>query len=61
MASPVIFLKETYEELKKVTWPTRSDVIRLTGIVIFISFVVGLYIGALDFVFTTVLEKVIGV
>ena len=61
MASPVVFLKETYEELKKVVWPSRPDVIRLTGIVIFISFIVGLYIGTLDFVFTTILEKLIGV
>lgn len=61
MSSPVTFLKETHEELKKVTWPTRSDVIRLTGIVIFISFIVGLYIGGLDYLFTTILEKLIGV
>lgn len=60
MSSPVTFLKETYEELKKVVWPSRSDVIRLTGIVIFISFVVGLYIGGLDYIFTAILEKLVG-
>jgi len=61
MSSPVVFLKETYEELKKVVWPKRKDVIRLTGIVIFISVLVGLYIGGLDYLFTLILEKVLGV
>ena len=56
MATPVTFLQETYEELKKVTWPTRSDVIRLTFIVITISVVVGLYIGALDYIFVWITE-----
>jgi preprotein translocase subunit SecE len=61
MVSPITFLKETNDELKKVTWPTRADTIRLTGIVLFISFVVGLYIGALDYIFTMLLEVFIGV
>ena len=56
MATPVTFLQETYEELKKVTWPTRPEVIRLTFIVITISVIVGLYIGALDYIFVWITE-----
>jgi len=35
-------------ELKKVTWPTRENTIRLTLVVIGISLIIGLYIGIID-------------
>ncbi|MDP3726788.1 MAG: preprotein translocase subunit SecE [bacterium] len=59
MVLPTTFLKETREELKKVTWPTQSEVIRLTVIVILVSLLVGLFIGALDFIFTKTMETII--
>jgi preprotein translocase subunit SecE len=40
--------RDLIEELKKVTWPTRHDTIRLTTIVIVISLLIGLYIGIID-------------
>ncbi len=49
--TPVIFLKEVKTELKKVQWPTKDEVIKLTLIVIVISIAVGVYIGAMDFIF----------
>lgn len=59
MATPVGFFRETYEELKKVTWPTRNDVVRLTVVVITISLLIGLYIGALDYIFTTITQTLL--
>jgi len=35
-------------ELKKVTWPTRNNTIRLTVIVVAISLIIGFYIGIID-------------
>ncbi len=58
MTTPVSFLHETYEEIRKVVWPTRAEVIRLTGIVIIVSVIVGLFLGAADFIFTTLLQAV---
>ncbi len=58
MPNPVSFLTETYQEMQKVVWPTRTEVIRLTGMVIIISVAVGLFIGAIDFIFTTLLQMV---
>lgn len=52
MVTPITFLRETYDELKKVKWPTRNEIIRLTLVVIFISFAIGLYIGGIDFILT---------
>jgi preprotein translocase subunit SecE len=47
-ANPVKFIKEVTVELKKVTWPTREETIKLTGMVILISIGVALFIGGLD-------------
>ena len=57
--SPVAFLKETRDELKKVVWPTRQEIIRLTFVVIIISLVVGLFLGGLDFVFVKIIGTVV--
>jgi len=46
------FFKEVRAELKKVTWPTREQVIKLTIVVVVISLVFGIYIGGLDLVLT---------
>lgn len=54
--SPITFTKQAVDELKKVTWPTRDEVIRLTVAVLVISTVVGLFLGGIDFVLTKTLE-----
>jgi hypothetical protein len=33
------------EEMRKVTWPSRQETMRLTLVVIVVSLVVGLYVG----------------
>jgi len=53
----VIFLKEVKMEMKKVNWPTKKETIRYTLIVIGISIAVAIYLGGLDFIFTTILNK----
>jgi len=60
MATPLSFLRETRDEMKKVVWPTQTEIIRLTGIVIIVSVMVGLFIGGLDFLLTTILTRTIG-
>ena len=59
MVSPVTYIQETWDEMQKVKWPTRVEIIRLTTIVIIISIIVGLYIGALDFIFTKSVELIL--
>lgn len=59
MLSPIAFLKQTWDELKKVSWPTQDEVIRLTITVILISLIVGIFIGALDFVLTKITELIV--
>lgn len=57
--TPVVFLKEVRDELKKVVWPTRDEIIRLTGVVIIVSLGVGIFLGGTDFVLTKLVELII--
>ncbi len=57
--TPVTFVKQALDELKKVTWPTKTEIIRLTTSVIIISVVVGIFLGGIDFLLTKVMEVVI--
>jgi preprotein translocase SecE subunit len=52
------FFEEAWSELKKVAWPTRTQVRNLTILVFVISGVVGLYITALDWVFSEAVRLV---
>jgi preprotein translocase subunit SecE len=44
------WLRETRSELRKVTWPTREEALRLTYVVIGLSIVMGALLGATDLV-----------
>lgn len=53
------YIKGSIEEMKKVTWPTKKQTKNLTILVIGISVGVAIFLGALDFVFSTGFEKLI--
>ena len=53
----VRFAQESWSELRKVTWPTQEQVIRLTLLVVLISVLVSAYIFAFDNVFHLVVDK----
>lgn len=55
----VNFLKEARVELKKVTWPTRKETIRLTLTVILVSTAVAFFLGGLDVIFQFILNTFI--
>lgn len=63
MANPVVatvrFLKEVRIEMKKVTWLTRREVLQFTAMVILVSALVGIYLGALDFIFSWMISNFI--
>ncbi len=53
------YLGESWAELKKVAWPTRETVVRLTILVVVVSLLIGIYIFVLDRIFNTVLDQVL--
>ena len=57
--SPRQFVNQSIAELKKVVWPTKPQVVKLTFIVIGVSLIVGAYIGGLDYLFTQLMRLII--
>ncbi|MDH4333928.1 MAG: preprotein translocase subunit SecE [Chloroflexota bacterium] len=53
------YLLEAWSELKKVAWPTRETVVKLTLIVIAVSIAVGIYIAVLDGVLHFGVEQIL--
>ncbi len=53
------YLRESYKELHKVTWPTKKQTIKYTMVVIGISIFVAAFLGGLDFLFSYVLSLII--
>lgn len=53
------YVREARAELSKVTWPSRQQAIRLSIAVVVFSIAFALLIGALDYLFSLVLQKLI--
>ncbi|MFA5000317.1 MAG: preprotein translocase subunit SecE [Patescibacteria group bacterium] len=53
------YVKESVAEMKKVTWPTKKETYNYTLLVIGISIGTALFLGALDFIFTTGFQFII--
>ena len=51
------FIADTIAELKKVTWLSWNESLRLTALVLGISIVVGLILGGLDYGFSALINK----
>lgn len=49
----VQYLRETWFELKKVSWPTRSEAINLTIIVVSVTTFLSIVLGLMDWLFST--------
>ncbi len=54
-----IFLQESRQEFSRVNWPTLSETVRLTTMVVVMSLGVAAFLGIADFAFTALLSKVI--
>lgn len=46
-------------ELDKVVWPTKRQALELTVLVVVISVIVGVYVGGLDFLFTSTMNALV--
>ena len=49
LASARGFLVATKAEMRKVTWPTRPELVKATRMIIILSVILGVTIGLLDF------------
>lgn len=55
----IAYLKGSREELSKVVWPSREIIVNHSVMVIGISIAVAIFLGAIDFALSKVLEVVI--
>ena len=53
------FLRAVVAELKRVQWPDRRQLTQLTGVVLFFVLIVGVYLGALDAVFSKLIQAIL--
>ena len=49
------FLVAVREELRKVTWPTRDELVKATRMIVILSILLGITIGLMDYVLQLIL------
>jgi len=54
------YFQETIGELKKVSWPTRREAIRLTWIVIGVILAMAALLGGLDWIYSKFFGVILG-
>jgi preprotein translocase subunit SecE len=54
------FLAEARVELKKVTWPTRKELLSTTAVVILLVLLVAFFLGIVDLGLVKIIKNVIG-
>jgi preprotein translocase subunit SecE len=52
------YFAEIINELKKVVWLSRRELIYLTGLVLIVTIITGIVLGVLDYGFSQLVEKV---
>lgn len=52
MDSVTKYFRDTFAEMKHVSWPSQSQTLKYTGLVVAISVFVALFVAAFDYVFS---------
>ena len=60
MNALISYLKHVREEFTHIVWPTRQTATAHTFVVIFIAAAISLLVGLLDYVFVSIVNRVIG-
>jgi preprotein translocase subunit SecE len=53
------FVREVIAEFRKVTWPSRQELINSTVVVITVTVVVALFLGSVDIVLAKIVEAIL--
>lgn len=51
---------EIISELRRVTWPSRQETFRLSLMVIGVATAVGVFLGAVDYAFSRMMNVILG-
>jgi len=55
----VQFVKEAWQELKKVNWPGRKETMGGTGVVLILVIVISIFLGLIDFGLSRLVRQII--
>ena len=55
------YFRETTGELRKVTWPTWPEARRLTGLVLLVMVIVGIFLAGVDALASGLLNLALGI
>jgi preprotein translocase subunit SecE len=58
MKKIILFFQESFAELKKVTWPSRDEVISSTKVVLVSTIVIAAVLGLVDFILVKLVDLV---
>lgn len=58
--SIIKFVKESYVELKKVTWLSKKEVIASSIVVVILIIIMSIYVGIIDFILSRIVSFFIG-
>jgi preprotein translocase subunit SecE len=53
------FVKEAWQELKKVHWPSRKETYAATAVVLILVFLLVVYLALIDYGLTKVIEQIV--
>ena len=54
------FLRESKNELKRVKWPTRKELLASTAVVIVLTLIVAFFLGLVDFGLIKIIKSIVG-
>ncbi len=52
----VQFLREVKVEIKKVTWPTRKEIIASTAVVLLTTIIIASFLGLVDYLLSEIVK-----
>jgi preprotein translocase subunit SecE len=58
-AKAVQFLRDVRSELRKVTFPSRTETLASTAVVLVVVCIVALYLGIVDFLLSLVIPRIL--
>jgi preprotein translocase subunit SecE len=58
MKKIILFFQESFAELKKVTWPSRDEVISSTKVVLVSTIVIAAVLGLVDFLLVKLVDLI---
>jgi preprotein translocase subunit SecE len=53
------FFREVVLEFRRVTWPTRAEIVNSTAVVIVVTVVLAFFLGAVDVGLTKIVERIL--